>query len=134
MTDHHDHSLGVTADPTRPHINIRALDALVGAAFDGCATCQDAQLTLVVDDPPAVARLVEVTCGAVHGIFGGLPHDMITPGAAGPTSDEFRTLASIGADDNNVAMYERAAQMNATERRAATNTALDIMVGLLSTS
>jgi hypothetical protein len=108
------------------------LGQFTGAAFDGCTTCQDALLTRIVDDPPTCARLVELACVATHGAFGGLPASMTDETSTdGVTSPEFRRLAHAGLDGANDAVFALCAQMTVAERRAAANTAADLLVGHL---
>lgn len=132
-TTEHEHAFGVTEDPQRPEIDVKLLDQLVGAAFDGCTSCQDPLLTLLVQDPAATARLVELACVAVANILGGLPGEMTTPGHPGLSSDAFRRLAALGADGGNDALFAECARMSEADRRAAANTALNTLVGVLST-
>lgn len=133
----HDHDFGLPEGYTDPFGrenagDVALLGRFLGAAFDGCTTCQDAELTLVASDPATCARLVEVACIAVAGQFGALPRSMFDPDAPGLTVPEFRQLASAGADGNHVAMYELCGRMRPTARRAAANSAADTLIGLFT--
>lgn len=120
------------ADPAGRPVDHDLLGRLVGAAFDGCTSCQDAHLTLAVEDAATTARLVELACVATQAAFGGLPASMTNDTAPGPSSPEFRRLARAGLDGANDAMWTACAAMNPTQRRAAANTALDTLIGHLS--
>lgn len=112
--------------------DVALLGRFIGAAFDGCGTCQDAELTLVESDPATCARLVELACTTVAAVlFGGLPPDMTDPELPGATSEEFRRLASAGLDGNHQALYELCGRMQPTERRKAANSAADTLIGYL---
>jgi hypothetical protein len=132
-TDPHNHGDGfdASADPLGRPVNGALLAEFIGAAFDGCTPCQDAQLTLLADDDATTARLVELACVGTAAQFGGLPDNMTVDGYPGPASPEFRRLARAGLDGGNDTMFTTAAQMTSTERRAAANTAADLLVGQL---
>lgn len=133
----HDHGgFEVPADYTDPAgrpVDHALLGQFVGAAFDGCTSCQDALLTLLTEDAPTTARLVELACVVTHAALGGLPANMTTPGVPGLCSPEFRTLAAAGVDGNNAAMFAACERMTAGQRREAANSAADIVVGHLAT-
>lgn len=120
-------------DPEGRPVDHKLLSALVGAAFDGCLSCQDPLMTLLVEDPATTARLVELACLVVQSLFGGLPASMTAPDAL-PTafSVEFRRLARAGLDGANDAMWQMCAVMPVVDRRAAANTALNQVVGGLA--
>jgi hypothetical protein len=130
----HAHDFGIPAgfaDPLGRPVDSRLLGEFIGAAFDGCAGCQDALLTVITGDPATTARLVELACVATHDALGGLPAsltDETAPGMAGP---EFRALAHAGLDGENDAMFALCASMTVAQRRAAADTAADILVGHL---
>jgi len=120
-------------DPDGRPVDHGMLGRLVGAAFDGCTTCQDPLLTLLVEDPATTARVVELACISTHAMLGGLPASMTDPDAHGSSSSpEFRRLAHAGLDGENAAMWRECEAMTPTERRAAVNTALDTLVGQLA--
>lgn len=130
MSTNHAHAFGITpghADPEGRAIDYDLLDQFVGAAVDGCTPCQDAHLTLLVDDAPTAARMVELACVATHQQFGGLPSAMTHDGP-GPNL-EFRRLARVGVDGARVAMFDTCAAMTPAERRAAVNSATDYLIG-----
>jgi hypothetical protein len=132
----HEHDFGLPdgyADPLGRPVDAALLGRFIGAAFDGCTTCQDAELTLVVSDPATCARLVELACGMVAETFGGLPANMLDADAPGVSSPEFRELARAGLDGADDAMFTACAAMRPTARRKAANTAADTIVGMLST-
>lgn len=134
-TDHHHHEgfelpPGYTDPQGRP-VNHDLLSQFVGAAFDGCTSCQDPLLTLLTEDPTTTARLVELACLSIHDAFGGLPASMTDPGAPGPSSPEFRQLARTGLDGANDALMRECENFTPTQRRAAANTAADTVIGQL---
>ncbi|BBG20749.1 hypothetical protein RVR_P25 (plasmid) [Actinacidiphila reveromycinica] len=118
-------------DPDGRPVDHGMLSRLVGAAYDGCTTCQDPLLTLLVEDTATTARVVELACISTDAILGGLPPSMTDDSVPGASSPEFRRLARAGVDGENVAMWQECAAMTPTERRAAVNTALDTLVGFL---
>lgn len=121
-------------DPEGRPVDHKLLSALVGAAFDGCLSCQDPLLTLLVEDPATTARLVELACIIVQNLFGGLPASMTYPGhdPSNAFSVEFRRLAYEGLDGAHEAMGQMCAAMPVVNRRAAANTALNQVVGGLA--
>lgn len=118
-------------DPGGRPVDHDMLGRLVGAAFDGCTSCQDPLLTLLVEDPATTARLVELTCVLTHSLLGGLPESMTDPDVPGQSTPEFRRLAAASLDGANDAMRQVCAAMTPTERRAAVNTGLDTLVGFM---
>ncbi|MET8428715.1 hypothetical protein [Nocardia sp. NPDC004860] len=108
------------------------LGRFVGAAVDGCGSCQDAQLKLMVEDPATTARLVELACVSTYSLMGGLPVEMIDLDAPGVASSEFRRLARVGLGGANTVMWTECEAMDTTQRRAALETAADILIGQLS--
>lgn len=132
VTDDHAHELfDPGPDPNGRPVNGELLGQFLGAGFDNCTSCQDPLLTLMADDAPTIARLVEVACMAAHSTLGGLPASMTDPDVPGISTLEFRRLAAAGLDGNSDAMFELCAQMTPTERRAAANTAADTLIGYL---
>lgn len=116
----HDHEFPVPegyVDPLGRPVDAALLGRFIGAAFDGCTTCQDAELTLVVADPATCARLIELACVTVDSQLGGLPASMTDPAAPGVASPEFRELARAGLDGANSAMFDACAAMRPTARR-----------------
>lgn len=135
VTSDHTHAgfgmpVGYT-DPLGRPVAHELLGQFVGAAFDGCTSCQDGLLTLLAGDSTTAARLVELACVAIHAAFGGLPASMTDPGEPGPASAEFRRLARAGVDGANDALARECERMSAGQRRAAANTAADVLVGQL---
>jgi hypothetical protein len=120
------------ADPAGRVVDHELLGQFVGAAFDGCTSCQDALLTLMVEDAATTARLVELACVATQAMLGGLPASLTQDGASGLASPEFRRLARAGLDGANDAMWRCCEQMTTSQRRAAANTAADTLIGNLS--
>lgn len=119
-------------DPTGRPVDHRLLGQFMSAAFDGCVSCQDPLLTLLCEDPVTTARLVEVACVSTQLVAGGLPPIMINPGPPGTPGAEFARLARLGADTadlTHAAMFAACEHMTVTERRAAANTAADILIG-----
>ena len=134
-TDHQHAGFEIPTDYTDPAgrtINHDLLGQFIGAAYDRCTSCQDAHLTLMVEDAATTARLVELACVATASAFGGLPASMTDDAAPGPSSPEFRRLARAGLDGNNDTMFAECAAMTITQRRAAANTAAGTLVGHLS--
>lgn len=121
-------------DPAGRPVDEQLLGEFIGAAFDGCASCQDALLTLIVESPPTAARLVELACITAETSLGGVPSSLTDPDAPGMASQEFRQLARIGADGNNDRLFAACAEMTPVQRRAAVNTAADILIGHLAGS
>ncbi|MGA4954088.1 hypothetical protein [Streptomyces lydicamycinicus] len=132
----HDHKVfeipGDYQDPNGRPVDHKLLGSLVGAAFEGCASCQDPLLTLLVEDPTTTARLVELACVSTQSMLGGLPASMTDDGVSGASSPEFRRLARAGLNGANDAMFRACEQMSPADRRSATNTALDTLVGILA--
>lgn len=133
--DDHDHASDFDIPGGDPHgrgVDITTLATFVGAAFDGCTSCQDPALTLLVEDAATTARLVELACMFTDQAAGGLPASLTDDGVEGPASPEFRRLARTGADGANDAMFVECQKMIAEQRRAAANSAADIIVGHLA--
>ncbi|MET7844484.1 hypothetical protein ABZT45_39135 [Streptomyces sp. NPDC005356] len=107
----------------------KLFEDVTGAAFEGCASCQDAALTLLVEDAVTTARLVELACGAIITVEGDLSASQVDPDAPGGASPEFWHLARAGLGQATDGMYRESAQLTPTERRAAANTALEALVG-----
>ncbi|HJP80568.1 MAG TPA: transposase [Pseudonocardiaceae bacterium] len=118
-------------DPAGRPVDHDLLGRFVGAGFDGCTSCQDALLTLMVEDAATTARLVELACVITHKKLGGLPACMTEPDVPGMASPEFRALARAGTDDRNHEMFAACERMSVAERRAAANTAADMVIGQL---
>lgn len=134
-TSGHDHAFEVP-DGFRPPDGRRDIDhellgQFTGAAFDGCQECQAVLLGRMAGDPAVTARLVELACVAINEAVGGLPPSLTAPGP-GLAAAEFRRLAAAGADGNNDAMFALAETMTRAERRAAMETAADLVVGFLA--
>jgi hypothetical protein len=87
------------------------LGQFVGTPFDGCTSCQDALLTLMVEDPTTTTRLVELACVSTHAALGGLPANMTDEQAPGLATREFRRLARAGADGATHAMFTNCERM-----------------------
>jgi hypothetical protein len=133
MTGHtHDEFPVDLPDSLGRPVDGRLLGQFISAAFDGCTSCQDALLTLLVEDAATTARLVELACVATQGILGGLPASMTDEGE-GLSSPEFCRLARAGVDGGNDVMWRACGRMTIVERRAAANTAADTLVGILVT-
>lgn len=134
-TDHHHDTFAVPegyVDPLGRPVDTALLGQFVGAAFDGCTSCQDPLLTLMTTDPVTVGRLVELACQVVHDVLGGLPPNMLDPAVRGVAAPEFRELAAVGSDGQLGALHARCAAMTGVQRRAAANSAADLLVGYLS--
>lgn len=110
----------------------RVVGRLVGAAFDGCQSCQAVLLGQMAGDAGATARLVELACLMIDGMAGGLPANLTDPAVPGLASAEFRQLAAAGADGANQRMYALAGEMTRSQRRAAADSAVDILTGALA--
>ncbi len=107
----------------------RLFEEVTGAAFAACASCQDAALTLLVEDPVTTARLVELACGAIIRAEGDMLADQLDPDSAAVSSLEFRRLARAGLGRTTDGVYRECAQMTPAQRRAAANTVLDTLIG-----
>lgn len=130
--DHHHSGFEIPPDPAGRPIDHELLGKFVGAAFDRCTSCQNALLTVVVEDPAAIARLVGWTCVSTHAAFGGLPVYLIDDGVPGPATPEFRQLARLAGAAT--AMISACEQMTSYQRRCAVHTAIDILVDNLHLS
>lgn len=119
------------SDPMGP-VDHDLLGKVVGAAFDGCTSCQGPLLTLLVEDANTTARLVGMACIAMDSLLGGLPGSLLDQDAPGLAALEFRTLASAGVTGGPEAMWQACADMAPEGRRAAVNSALDLLIGHLS--
>jgi hypothetical protein len=75
-----------SAIPSAAPVDNTMLGQFVGAPFDGCTSCQDALLTLMVEDLTTTTRLVELACVSTHAALGGLPANMTDEQAPGPGS------------------------------------------------
>jgi len=134
MTDHQ-HDFPIPSDyqdPAGRPVDMELLGAFIGAAYDGCTTCQDAEMTRLVTDPATTARLVELACVAIQASLGGLPRNMTDRKAPGMTSQSFRALARAGLDGRNDAMFQACAAMGVPRRREAANDAADLLVGQIA--
>jgi hypothetical protein len=114
----------------------KILAELIGSALEGCTSCQDPLLTLLVEDVTTTARLVSVACVAVHEKLGGLPSSLLDHDPTGVTASEFQRVARVGVDvdDEDLLasrMWCEVHDMTPKERRAAANTAIDLLAGLL---
>ncbi|GAA2100412.1 hypothetical protein GCM10009801_72910 [Streptomyces albiaxialis] len=127
--DHHGWSLDAVPQPGGWAPDSKLFEDVTGAAFEGCVSCQDAALTLLVEDAVTTARLVELACGVIIGLEGDMPPSQVDPDAPGNSSPEFRRLARAGLGKTTDGMYHECEQMTPSERRAAANTALDTLVG-----
>jgi hypothetical protein len=112
-------------------VNHDLLGRFVSAAVDGCGPCQRTLLDEMVADPVTTVRLVELACVAVQDTMGGLPANLLHPGRPGLASPEFRHLARAGAGNTNQRMAEVCQRMSPAGRRAAAETAADLLIGNL---
>jgi hypothetical protein len=119
-------------DPLGRPVDQGLLDRFVGAAFDGCTPCQESLLDRMVTDAVTTARLVELACVAVHQALGGLPASLTDELIAGEASPQFRRLARAGLDSRNDAMFRTCQRMTGAQRRAAANSAADLLIGILA--
>jgi hypothetical protein len=137
----HNHAQGLEGDH-RPDFGGRPtdsqlLDTLVGAAIDGCTACQPPLLDQIAEDPTTTARLVSLACIATaDALGGGLPDSLLDVDAPGLASQEFRRLALSGVDQvtetaTATKMLAVADGMTPVERRAAADSALDLIAGLI---
>lgn len=104
--EHHHGRLEIPAypDPAGRPVDHELLGQFVGAAFEGCASCQEALLMLMVEDPATTARLVQWTCVSTQAAFGGLAEYLIRDGVPGPARPEFRQLARAGVEGDTISM------------------------------
>ena len=126
---HRGWSLDAVPQPGGWQADSKLFEDVTGAAFERCASCQDAALTLLVEDAVTTARLVELACGVIIEVEGDVPASQVDPDAPGEASPEFRRLVRAALGETTDGMYQECAQMTPTERRAAANTALDTLVG-----
>jgi hypothetical protein len=136
----HDHAEFVPPagyrDPLGRPVDVALLGRFVGAAWDGCPGCQAALLERLVTDSATTARLVELACVAIHQALGRLPANLVDDAAPGLAAPEFRRLvraARDGVATDNADMFAECARMSLAERRAAAVTAVDLLVGNLTT-
>ncbi|MFD7161397.1 hypothetical protein ACFV9C_42900 [Kribbella sp. NPDC059898] len=130
----HEHDAGLLPPPDakgRP-VDGRLLAEYLGAVIQACNSCQDVHLTLMIEDPATTARLIELACVSMKKLAGGLTPDLLDDAVPGPASPEFRRLARIGSNRNNDQMWAECETMSPAERRAAVNTAADLLVGYLT--
>lgn len=129
--DHIHDGFAADPDPLGRGVDGPLLGHLIGAAMDGCKPCQADLLAAVADHPPTTARVVELACMAVQNAVGGLPLDLTDPDMITMASRAFRVLARTGVDGGNEQMFEAADEMAITERAAAVDTALNLLVGIM---
>ncbi|MFE7193952.1 hypothetical protein [Kitasatospora sp. NPDC057541] len=128
----HDHcgwGLEAIPQPGGRQADSRLFAEVTGAAFEGCVSCQDMALTLLVEDAVTTARLVELACGAIIELVGNIPAALTDLEAPGVASPEFRRLTRAGLGATTDGMYRECELMTTAERRSAANTALDTLVG-----
>lgn len=128
----------------REGIDYSAIHRAMSACYDGCQPCEEQLLAQIMQDAPTAARLVEIACvtmqrvtgrklsPAVQGLFGGLPTNLYKPDVAGEASQPFRQLARAGLGGHTDRMWAECEQMSPDDRRAAIDTALDLLIGYLS--
>ncbi|WP_069162928.1 hypothetical protein [Nocardia altamirensis] len=131
MTDHaHDGFELPLSEVTDGGADTALLGQLVGAAFDECLSCQEAMLTLIAEDVPTTAQLVELALVAVHNTLGALPVDLVDTGDTdSPVPVGFRQMALTGLDGDTAALDAACAGLSAPQRLAAARTATDLFVG-----
>lgn len=107
------------------------LGQLVGAAYSGCNSCQEALLALVAESAPTTTQLVEAACDAVVKTLGGIPVDLVDTARPGsPVPMGFRQLAEAMANGTAPAdLNARCEGIEAAERHAAARTAAALLVG-----
>lgn len=134
MSPQHQHTgfESPVGDPLGRPIDQELLDRFVAAAFDGCTACQDALLARMVTDAVTTARLVELACVAIQQALGGLPASLTDELIAGEVSPQFRRLARAGLDGRNDAMFRICERMTPQQRRAAADSAADLLIGILA--
>ncbi|MFJ1756546.1 hypothetical protein [Kitasatospora sp. NPDC088134] len=103
---------------------------ILGAAYHGCASCQDAQLTLLTASAPATARLVLLTLELTAQQLGLVPANLTVDALPGRAALPFRLLARTSPDP--ALMLRTSERLLPGARRAAANTAVDILVGFAS--
>jgi hypothetical protein len=133
VTRTHAHGVGLLPPPDaqgRP-VDGQLLAEYLGAVIQACNSCQDVHLTLMIEDPATTARLIELACVSMKKLVGGLTPDLMDDAVPGPASPEFRRLARIGSNRNNARMWAECEAMSPAERRAAVNTAADLLAGYL---
>lgn len=122
------------ADLADRAVDHELLGRFVSAAVDSCTRCQDALMTLMIDDPATTACLVELTCVSTQDLLGGLPTFLIQDHAPGPTSPEFRQLARTRLSGATTTLLSACEHMTSDQRRYAAHTAVSLLVDNLHLS
>lgn len=120
MSAHHDDPQAFPGRPADTGLILSFLDACIdhdqpGQAEHAAAISADAWTT---------ARLAEMAAVATQEQLGGLP-DSLTDGGT-----PLAVLLGAGLDGQRAVMWDRAAEMPATDRRAAVEQAGDLLTGL----
>src|SRR5918998_223019 len=136
MSAEHEHApFEVSAHPAdgsgRP-VDRELLGRFIGAGFDGCARCRNALLALMAEDAATTVRLVELACVAIHHAFAGLPLSVVDSQAPGPGAAAFRCVVHAGLGGAHAAMLRECDRMTPGQRRAAAETAADLLIGELT--
>jgi hypothetical protein len=112
-------------------VDIALISRLVGAAYDGCNKCVKKGLDRIVDDPPTTVRLVELACQAVRTLLEGLPTGALQATVPRRSSTDMCCITT-GFRLTRRCLYDAVDKMDGPARRATAATALDIIVGDLT--
>ncbi|WP_030237528.1 hypothetical protein [Streptomyces sp. NRRL S-350] len=134
MSDQHLHTfplrLTTSAQDTDPAD--QQIAELLGAAYEGCTSCQDGQLTLITTSASATARLVLLALELTVQRLGLVPSELTVDAVPGRAALPFRRLARTSPDPAQ--MLRTCEGLLPGPRRAAANTAIDIAVGFAAAS
>lgn len=130
-----DPHLDAGPDPQPPGepVDMTLLALLISAAWDRCGPCLARRQATLAEDAGSTAGLVHATYREIQHSLGGLPRMLMDPfHPTSPASPEFRLLASVGIEGGVADLLATAEAMTPAQRRAATATALDLLLTHLS--
>jgi hypothetical protein len=134
MASTHDHQApGFPEDadePGAPSGDTALMGRFLAAAFAECASCQDVHAIAIAADPVTTVLLVVTACALIDGVIGGLPRALTDGDAPGVASLPFRRLARAGTGGPVGAMLAASRAMSPADRRAAIETAADLVIGV----
>lgn len=136
----HDHFVIPPAERIDDKVDYDLMSAFLGAADETCTSCQDAELTRLVQDVPTTVQMVELNGNMIASMLGGLPAGMTVeddPDELATHPPEFRAIlrAALEAghpDRARAAMRKVCEGMTETQRREAVNAAADGIIGMMT--